>query len=152
MYRVGFDVSCRCDVRCYIVYYILYYYILYYIIIYYTYTYTYTIIIYYYLILYSSYSSDLLLFLSFSPILFLFQSSHSFYTCRYLHILIYIPDSSKNNLTPHVLSEWMVEVCRFDKCGVRVLAGVSVSQVWSWLGITSEVERVLGFISVSCWV
>ena len=23
-------------------------------------------------------------------------------------------------LTPHVLSEWMVEVCRFDKCGVRL--------------------------------
>ena len=23
-------------------------------------------------------------------------------------------------LTPHVLSEWMVEVCAGDKCGVRV--------------------------------
>ena len=33
----------------------------------------------------------------------------SFYTCRYLHILIYIL-SLKDNLTPHVLSEWMVEV------------------------------------------
>ena len=26
---------------------------------------------------------------------------------------------SSNNLTPHVLSEWMVEVCRFEVCGVR---------------------------------
>ena len=34
---------------------------------------------------------------------------HSFYTCRYLDTLIYIPDSSPK-LTPHVLSEWMVEV------------------------------------------
>jgi hypothetical protein len=34
---------------------------------------------------------------------------NSFYTCRYLHILIYIL-SSFPNLTPHVLSEWMVEV------------------------------------------
>ena len=36
--------------------------------------------------------------------------SHSFYTCRVLHTVIYILDNS----TPHVLSEWMVEVCRFD--------------------------------------
>jgi hypothetical protein len=43
---------------------------------------------------------------------------HSFYTCRYLHILIYIILWSSlpilllpKYLTPHVLSEWMVEVC-----------------------------------------
>ena len=45
-------------------------------------------------------------FCSYSPF-----HQYSFYTCRYLHILIYIlllfiP----NHLTPHVLSEWMVEV------------------------------------------
>ena len=74
-----------------------------------------------YLILYSSSSSDLssvlfsssshpnlfsssfptLLFFPITPLPFpiLFCSSflqYSFYTCRYLHILIYIPDSSKN--------------------------------------------------------
>ena len=43
---------------------------------------------------------------------------HSFYTCRYLHILIYIQSHLPNLLTPHVLSEWMVEVCRFDRYGV----------------------------------
>ena len=56
-------------------------------------------------------SSLLFLFLSFqsiSPSLHP-NLSHSFYTCRELHILIYIPSVS-NNLTPHVLSEWMVEV------------------------------------------
>ena len=40
--------------------------------------------------------------------------SHSKYTCRYFDILIYIIISS-TILTPHVLSEWMVEVCRFYK-------------------------------------
>ena len=91
------------------------------------------IILYYtlYLILYSSFSSFL-----FSPslisslplsfyLLFPFpiffsqsqSSSHSKYTCRHLDILIYIPSVS-DNLTPHVLSEWMVEVCRFYKCGI----------------------------------
>ena len=38
------------------------------------------------------------------------SSSHSKYTCRYLRNLIYI-QSVSDNLTPHVLSEWMVEVC-----------------------------------------
>ena len=42
-------------------------------------------------------------------------------SCRYLLTLIYIPDSS-NNSTPHVLSEWMVEVCAGDLWGVRVLS------------------------------
>jgi hypothetical protein len=145
------------------------------IIIYYTYIiiyYYYSILYYYYIILYSS--SPLPLFLlicSFLPTI-IFSSSlpipfsipptpqYSFYTCRYLHILIYIilflisssslsPLSShssyihsilvgtyiylfifypllihsilvgtyiylfifnQNNSTPHVLSEWMVEV------------------------------------------
>ena len=41
---------------------------------------------------------------------------HSINTCRWLVILIYIIlwDSLDDKLTPHVLSEWMVEVCRFD--------------------------------------
>ena len=44
-------------------------------------------------------------------ILLFYSSSHSKYTCRYLHILIYI--LSSKNLTPHVLSEGNVEWCRF---------------------------------------
>ena len=50
------------------------------------------------------------------PILILIL--HSQNTCRHLHILIYIPPQS-DNLTPHVLSEWMVEVCRFEYLGIR---------------------------------
>ena len=117
-----FGVRVGVDVWCYILYYILYYILLlyYYYILYYTLSYT---------ILFfcpsSSHSSDLPSVLSSSSLLssppillpsslLLIYSSHSFYTCRYLHILIYIPDSS-TILTPHVLSEWMVEVCRFDE-------------------------------------
>jgi len=61
----------------FIIYYIIYYtyYIIYYYILFYYY-----IIIYY--ILYSSFQYS-------SPLLFL-NHPHSFYTCRYLHILIYI--------------------------------------------------------------
>ena len=108
------------------------------------YYYTYTIIIYYTLqILSSPHLSSILFLFFFLPILFFplpFSSSllffslqsfyshpypnissipsqYSFYTCRYLHILIYIPDSS-SNLTPHVLSEWMVEVCGGELCVV----------------------------------
>ena len=36
----------------------------------------------------------------------------------YITLLIFY--QSSNYLTPHVLSEWMVEVCRFYKCGVLV--------------------------------
>ena len=47
-------------------------------------------------------------------------SSHSKYTCRHLDILIYIQSISFTGiLTPHVLSEWMVEVCGAYLCGVR---------------------------------
>ena len=35
---------------------------------------------------------------------------HSFYTCRYLHTLTYTLLIYSDNSTPHVLSEWMVEV------------------------------------------
>ena len=139
-FRVGVDVRCYIV---YYYYYILLLYIIYYIILLYYILYIHIYIIYYilyYIIHYILYytlpslpfpslffplSSSLISSSSFSSLLlfhplpsshlFLLQSSHSFYTCRYLHILIYIPDSSKNNLTPHVLSEWMVEVCRFDK-------------------------------------
>ena len=46
--------------------------------------------------------------LLFSPIFYSSSSHpHSFYTCRYLHNLIYIP----NNSTPHVLSDGNVEWC-----------------------------------------
>ena len=54
---------------------------------------------------------------------------NSFYTCRHLDILIYVPIIwSPPNLTPHVLSEWMVEVwcvylcVVFDSSFVFVLA------------------------------
>ena len=137
-------IDIRCCIITIIIHILLLYYIillLYLILLHY---YTYTIILY--LILYSSSSSSLLfspfplyssltlffpsltipfpysfytcrylhtviyiLFQSiFFPIIF-FSSQYSFYTCRYLHILIYILSVS-NNLTPHVLSEWMVEV------------------------------------------
>ena len=59
-------------------------------------------------------SSDLIsdLSSSFLPLLAhnLSPLHHSFYTCRVFHNLIYILPTS-DNLTPHVLSEWMVEVC-----------------------------------------
>ena len=87
----------------YYTYYIIYYYILYYytiIIIYYTIIH----ILYYTLLLFSSilsfpFSSFPILSSSSIPIFFLFHllfysfPSHSqpFYTCRYLHLLIYIP-------------------------------------------------------------
>ena len=155
------------DVRCYIVYYI---------IIYYTYTYTYTIIIISYLILYSSffpfpstffpfqYSSSLLPFLSSYSSLPLSSSPfpphpshplilspfliHSRNTCRYFHLLIYIPilllsflsfslpiliiprilvgiwihlfifHSASDNSTPHKLTEVNVEWCSFKCIGL----------------------------------
>jgi len=81
------------DIRCYIVYYtllLLYIIIHHYIIIYYT-------LIILYLILYSSSplfilpsSSSLLILLQF----YSFPTQHSFYTCRYLHILILYSPSS----------------------------------------------------------
>jgi hypothetical protein len=121
------------DIRCYILYIILYYTII--ILLYYIIHYTYIILLYIihiiillYIILYSSlllfYLPSLLIPLLFFPTILLpslpqysspifptlpASTPHSFYTCRYLHILIYII-SLKNILTPHVLSEWMVEV------------------------------------------
>ena len=38
-------------------------------------------------------------------------------TCRHLDILIYVPSVS-DNLTPHVLSEWMVEVCAGERLAI----------------------------------
>ena len=77
----------------------------------------YSYYILYYLILYSSFFCSSPPLFSSPPILlwgfrlaFYKYSSHSFYTCRWLVILIYIPDSS-NNLTPHVLSDGNVEWC-----------------------------------------
>ena len=107
----------------YIIYYILYYYILYYYIL-------------YYLILYSSifYSSHLpflfrssLLFLS-SLLLFyslpplphpllsppLLSSVHSIRVGTYIYLFILYSSFLIQLLTPHVLSEWMVEVCAGD--------------------------------------
>ena len=43
---------------------------------------------------------------------------HSFYTCRYLHNLIYILPSHPDNSTPHKLSEVNVEWCSFNVCGL----------------------------------
>ena len=81
------------DIRCYIILYLIH--TLYYTLLLYIISYTLLHIILYYLILYSSPHSfsfsSFLLFWSYlifhSP---LFCSQYSFYTCRYLHILIYI--------------------------------------------------------------
>ena len=72
-------------------------------------------------LIYSSSQSFTILFwsISHSSLITLFQSSHPINTCRYLDTLIYIQQSfpsllplfySSTILTPHVLSEWMVEV------------------------------------------
>ena len=48
---------------------------------------------------------------------------HSFYTCRSLVLLTYISSRfscCSPKLTPHVLSEWMVEVCGPYLCGYPV--------------------------------
>ena len=75
----------------------------------------------------SSSSSDLSsVLLPFSP------SSHSKYTCRVLHNLIYIHNHSHPfppNLTPHVLSDGNVEWCSFSVCGVLFLVYVLS---WCW--------------------
>jgi hypothetical protein len=75
-----------------LLYYYIYYYILYIILLYY---YTYIIILYYYyIILFLPLLSSPILISSSSPLCSIpssyLPSSHSFYTCRYLHILIYI--------------------------------------------------------------
>ena len=47
-------------------------------------------------------------------------SSFILYVSVLTYTYLYSGDDSRDNiLTPHVLSEWMVEVCRFHKCGVR---------------------------------
>ena len=82
--------------------------ILYYIILLYYYILLLLYIIYY-IILYSSFFCSIPIFSS--PIY-----PHPLFLS---HPLIPLPHpniSSKNNLTPHVLSEWMVEVCRFEVC------------------------------------
>ena len=121
-----------------VILYIIYYYIIIYYILLLLYIYYYILYIIYYTILFSSF------FLSFPPpssipffspsssySLSFLSLSQPFYTCRYLHILIYTPSISLQysssfpillfsssipnphlKLTPHVLSEWMVEVCR----------------------------------------
>jgi hypothetical protein len=142
----GWGVSCW---WCVLVFVLILYYILYYILlllyIYYYYTYTILFLFSSFILFYPNLSSPILLFPSILPksissssslpslILLLFWSQYSFYTCRYLHILIYIPPvptiwprtfyrsgwlrcdvfnswESCLSLTPHVLSEWMVEV------------------------------------------
>ena len=115
--------------------------------------YYYIIHIILYLILYSSvllFSSLLSLFFPF----FLSFPPHSKYTCRYLDNLIYVPSQS-DVLTPHVLSEWMVEVCRFDECVVFVLvylrevflfrAGVSVYDSGFRAGLTLGVCVIISY-------
>jgi hypothetical protein len=120
-------------VRCYIVllYLILYYYILYYTLLF---LFLYSLL---FLLILSSQSSStfpipynthllfhLFLFPLFNPpfrSLFPSQpSQYSFYTCRYLHILIYII-SLKNNLTPHKLSEGCLEWCSFMSMCLRFM-------------------------------
>ena len=60
------------------------------------------------------------------------QSSHSFYTCRYLYIL-YLYSIVINKLTPHVLSEACLEWCSFI-CVVFELVWC-VIDVLSWCGL-----------------
>ena len=55
-----------------------------------------------------------------SSSLFFSNLIHSKYTCRYLDPLIYILFLPRIILTPHVLSEWMVEVCRFEYLGILI--------------------------------
>ena len=69
-------------------------------------------------------SSPLLLF-SYSPLLIpppllSLSNIHSIRvgTSISLFMFLHPNPSSKNNLTPHVLSEWMVEVCGAYLCGV----------------------------------
>ena len=118
----------------YIVYYIKLYiiHILLYYILYYTYYILYYILYYYIILIIILYSSLLLIYHSLPLLLSSSSPSPSIYLlfssfiqsirvgpCRWLVILIYIPDSSSfNNSTPHVLSEWMVEVCRFEYLGI----------------------------------
>ena len=134
-----------------VLYYILYYYILLYIIIYYYYILLYYYILYiyiYYYVLYiilyytllflfpslpfllpllsaqSIFQSSISLFLPL-PFPSSSSSSDSFYTCRHLDPLIYtilFPPFPSSNLTPHVLSEWMVEVCAGDLYPVLFLS------------------------------
>ena len=106
-------------------------------------------ILYYILLLYTHLPFLLILLIS---------SQYSFYTCRYLHILIYIiqfylPLLSfpiyllifliSNNSTPHKLSEGCLEWCSFEVCGIGLCfdparsIGVDVSSgvvlfVWCW--------------------
>ena len=73
-------------------------------------------------------ASVLLPFLLSFPLFFLLIS---FYTCRCLVLNTYISSSQSsqsisNNLTPHVLSEWMVEVCAGDLYPVLFVFRVGV--------------------------
>ena len=126
--RLGIDVRCLCLCYYYYILYLIYYTIILYLILHSSYSSDLLSFLFFLLLFLpqilspppflSSPIPPLLIFLtiqSFSPsssspnILF---PSQPFYTCRVFHILIYIPSSSRL-LTPHVLSEWMVEVCRF---------------------------------------
>ena len=98
------------DIRClgyyYIIiihillYIILYYYILYIIILYYT------LLFFCSLLPYPSFSFFHLSYLPISPP----NLSHSFYTCRYLHILIYIPSQSTIRPRTFYRSGWLRRV------------------------------------------
>ena len=119
------------------------------IIISYTYIYYYILyiilLLYYYTLLCFTYLS-FLFFCSILLFLFLSQSSfcsssflpfpllpilipihlYSFYTCRYLHILIYTLPAFQTILTPHKVSEVNVEWCSFISmwCSFRFRASV----------------------------
>jgi hypothetical protein len=131
-----------------------------------------TIIIYYIiihtllnLILYSSLLFPFLLSLSFIPPLPIYHPSfphspphlssdprYSFYTCRYLHILIYIPDSSSNNSTPHKLSEgcleWWSFICVVFGSGGRILVFRVGVVLFVFKSIVLDIE-LMGVIGVS---
>ena len=92
----------------------------------------------------------LLIFLPIPSILsFLYLSPiHSIRVGTYITLFIFRGDSWDDILTPHVLSEWMVEVCRFYLCGeLCSLLSVSIwrfelmferlSDDWCWVAILS---------------
>ena len=105
-----------------LLYYIIIHILLLYILLLYYYILSYTLLIFcsssQYLLSFSSSSPP---FPSNIPLPHLLFPPHSFYTCRYLDILIYIlyrsfQYSQSQNPTPHVLSEVNVEWCSFNVC------------------------------------
>ena len=157
-FELVFQVLTLCvDVRCYILYYTLLHIYYYTIIILHIYYILYIYYILSYTILFSSsvlfflYSSSYLLFCLYiilylifsfssysSPIHSIFSSfpsSHlssinSFYTCRYLHTVIYVPFNIFQISDPAQIIGGMSRVVQFYLCGVRFWCGVCCVSCW----------------------